>query len=70
MNVFNINDVIFARVTMMGQELINLRLSGITSMKALLRRIKIELGAYIGMISLDIRNLSQGWTQRAVYRVA
>lgn len=70
MKTFSINDVIFARVTMMGQELLNLRISGVTSMSALLQRIRHELGACIGMISLTVRNLSQGWCQTASYRVA
>ncbi len=70
MKTFSINDVIFARVTMMGHELLNLRLSGIASMSALLHRIRQELGSCLGMISLNIRNLSQGWSQTCAYRVA
>lgn len=70
MKTFSINDVIFARVTMMGHELLNLRLSGISSMSALLQRIRQELGACIGMISLNIRNLTQGWSSTSAYRVA
>ncbi|MCD8387630.1 MAG: hypothetical protein LUD17_12180 [Bacteroidales bacterium] len=70
MNNFGTNDVIFARATMMGHELVNARYSDIPSMEALLRRIKSEMGAAFGLVTITIRNLTQGWTQQRAYRVA
>lgn len=55
---------------MMGHELVNARYSDIPSMEALLRRIKSEMGAAFGLVTITIRNLTQGWTQQRAYRVA
>lgn len=70
MKIFGTNDTIFARATVMGQEIMNLRLIGVNSMEALLRIIRQHAGAAIGLVKLTVRNLTQGWTQTASYRIA
>ena len=67
MKIFGTNDVIFARASVMGRELLNIRICGAESMKELLSAIRRQLGEYIGLISLQIRNLTQGWTQQRTY---
>lgn len=67
---FGTNDIVYARATVMGRELLNARFCGAESMSALLNAIRRQLGAYIGIISLQIRNLTQGWTQQRTYMVS
>lgn len=67
MKIFGTNDVIFARASVMGRELLNIRICGAESMKELLCAIRRQLGEYIGLISLQIRNLTQGWSQQRTY---
>lgn len=63
MKNFGDNDTVFARATVMGQEVVNLRLSGVPSMEALLRIIRQHIGAAMGLVRLTVRNMTQGWTQ-------
>lgn len=70
MKIFGTNDTIFARATVMGQEIMNLKLSGVRSMDDLLRLIRQQVGVALGMVKLTVRNLTQGWTQTASYRMA
>lgn len=69
MKTFGSNDVIFARASVMGRELLNVRICGAASMPELLSSIRRQLGSYIGMVSLQIRNLTQGWAQQRTYLV-
>ena len=64
MKTITLSDIIFARATMMGREIANIRLHGISSMDDLVRRLRAELGSVFGMVTVSIRNLSQGWTQQ------
>lgn len=68
MKKIEINDVIFARVTNMGRELLNMRICGVMSMTELLRLVRKEVGPYMGLITISLRNMSQGWTQTGCYR--
>ncbi len=68
MKKIELNDVIFARATMMGREIINMRICGVMSMSELLRRVRQEIGSCFGLITINLRNMSQGWTQTACYR--
>lgn len=70
MKIFGTNDTIFARATVMGQEIVNLRLSGVCSMEALLRIVRQHVGAAIGLVKLTVRNMTQGWSDTASYRIA
>lgn len=70
MKIFGSNDIIFARATVMGHELLNIRLMGVSSMEALLKRIKSELENTIGIVTINIRNLTQGWNSSSAYRIA
>ncbi len=63
MKTISLSDIIFARATMMGREVANIRLHGISSMDDLVHRLRAELGSALGMVIVSIRNLSQGWTQ-------
>lgn len=63
MKTISLSDIIFARATMMGREVANIRLHGISSMDDLVHLLRAELGSALGMVIVSIRNLSQGWTQ-------
>ncbi len=67
MKTFGSNDIVFARASVMGRELLNVRICGAESMSALISAIRRQLGSYIGMVSLQIRNLTQGWSHQRTY---
>lgn len=70
MKTFGTNDVIFARATMMGRELLNIRICGAMSMTELMQAIRQQLGSFMGMVNVQIRNLTQGWAQQRTYMLA
>ncbi len=70
MKKIEFNDIIFARVTTMGRELLSVRICGVMSMTELLRHVRKELGTYMGLITLNLRNMSQGWSQTSCYRLS
>ena len=64
MKTISCTDVIFARVTRCGQTLASLSLSGITSLQQLYMRIRTQLGTRLGLITIQLRNTTQGWSDR------
>ena len=68
MEKISINDIIFATATIRGTIAATLRLSGLKSMAEVVAAIKKELGAAGGMLTLTLRNMTQGWSQsRSLY---
>lgn len=63
-------DIIFATVTAGGRQISNLRLSGFTSLQQLMCHIISTIGRQMGLITLQLRNLTQGWTSRQAVRLA
>lgn len=67
MKTIDINDTIFATVTANGMTLVNLRLSGLNSMGEVLSSVHRALPGAAGMMTLTLRNGSQGWTDRRAF---
>lgn len=64
MKTISCTDIIFARVSQCGRMVASLCLSGITSIQELYQRISERLGGHVGLITVQLRNGSQGWTDR------
>lgn len=64
MATFLPSDTIFATVRQRGITLADVRLSGITSLRDIINYLRRTIGALAGLISIDLRNGSQGWQQR------
>lgn len=57
-------DTIFATVKQRGSMIANLRLSGVESMAHVMREVRSHLGTVSGLLTIDLRNQSQGWMSR------
>ena len=55
------SDAICAKVIYRGSSIISLNLSGMTSMPELYRAVASATRNLRGMVTLSLRNLSQGW---------
>lgn len=64
MATINSSDILFASIVRQGSTLLSLRLSGITSLAQLLSQIRRHLTDTAGLVTLKVRNGSQGWTHR------
>lgn len=68
MEKISINDIIFATAKIQGRVAASLRLSGIMSMADIIRAIKNEIGSANGLLTISLRNMTQGWSrQKSVY---
>ena len=68
MEKISINDIIFATAKSQGRVTASLRLSGIMSMADIIREIKKEIGSASGLLTISLRNMTQGWSrQKSVY---
>lgn len=67
MKSYGTNDTVFARASMMGQELLNVRISGVSSQESLMEAVRAQLGSLGALVSLSIRNLTQGWALNQPY---
>lgn len=61
MEKISINDIIFATATIRGSIAATLRLSGLNSMAEVIAAIKKELGFVGGLLTITLRNMTQGW---------
>lgn len=65
------NDVIFARVTLLGKELVHLQLQGIESLREINNRIEQAVcDPLVRFIEVNVRNFSQGWTRRYTHTIS
>ncbi len=67
MKAININDVIFATVSQHGCVLASLTLSGVTSLSDVMKHLRASVSGVVGMVTLQLRNMSQGWSQRTTF---
>lgn len=68
MDIISTNDIIFASATIHGTIAVTLRLSGLSCIADIIRAVKRELGSFSGLLSISMRNMTQGWTrQSSVY---
>lgn len=59
----NTSDILFATLTNKGSKLLSLRISGISSYSELIKTIRSMTPAHaLGLITLQLRNHSQGWS--------
>ncbi len=70
MKTINSSDVIFATVTQRGATLYNARLSGLSSMADVMRFLHKALAGAVGMLTLTLRNGTQGWSRRTSFKLA
>lgn len=70
MKTINSSDVIFATVTQRGTTLYNARLSGLSSMADVMRFLHKALAGAVGMLTLTLRNGTQGWSRRTSFKLA
>ncbi|MBQ9077867.1 MAG: hypothetical protein IJY31_08535 [Muribaculaceae bacterium] len=63
-NTISHDDILFATVSQHGNTILTLKLSGLTSIKDLLRRLHSTISGCIGLVTLIIRNGSQGWVMQ------
>lgn len=62
MTEITFSDKIFVTVSDRGARLLNLSLSGITSLKELMQQLAEMLHQYRGkLLTLELRNSTQGW---------
>lgn len=64
MATFNTSDIIFATVTQHGQTILSLQMSGLSSFAELLKKLRNAIINPIGLVTLKLRNSSQGWAQQ------
>lgn len=68
MNGISSSDNLFASATSMGQQFFNFNGKGISSFGELLDKVKHHPAAPRGMVTITIRNSTQGWSHsRAFY---
>ena len=68
MGKISFNDIIFATATIRGEVAASLRLSGLKSMSDVMKAIKHEIGSANGMLTISLRNMTQGWSgSKAIY---
>lgn len=71
MDIINTSDIIFASATIHGTIAVTLQLSGLHSVSEIIKAIRNEIGSFSGLLSLSVRNLSQGWArQHSIYIAA
>ena len=58
------SDIIFATVMQRGRTIQSLQLSGLNSFAELFQKIRNAIASSSGLITLQLRNGSQGWSQR------
>lgn len=56
------SDIIYATLSQHGREIAAYRLSGVTTMGELLHQVRRAAAGLVGLVSLRLRNSSQGWT--------
>lgn len=64
MATINYSDKIFATVMRQGRTIISLQMSGLTSFSELLKNLRRSISKPLGLVTLNLRNSSQGWTQQ------
>lgn len=57
-------DTIFASVTFCGDRIANIRISGVESMANVMSVVRSRIGHVAGLVTIDLRNMSQGWMSR------
>lgn len=64
MATINFSDVIYVTLMQRGNVLASVKLSGVTSATAVLKALLNVVSKGMGMVTLTVRNSTQGWTHR------
>ncbi len=65
MGTINSSDVIFATVMQQGQTIMSMQMSGMSSFSDVMKKIRNTLAKPIGLVTLILRNSSQGWARQS-----
>lgn len=57
------SDIIFVTVLQQGRSLAQLTFSGLHSIKELMQRLRQSLHQYNGLLTIQLRNSTQGWSK-------
>lgn len=57
------SDIIFVTVMQQGRSLTQMTISGIRSAKELMQRLRQTLHQYNGLLTIQLRNSTQGWSR-------
>lgn len=64
MTTLSTTDVVVATAIKSGSVIATVRLTGMSSLSDIMSEMRRRMGAVIGMISLNLRNVTQGWSER------
>lgn len=59
-SIYN-SDVLYARVTFMGQQLFNVKIRDMHSLSQVIDWVRVQLFGFTGLVKLSLRNVTQGW---------
>ncbi len=63
MTTIDLRDEVFATVTQWGNEVVSVKITGISSYNEVLRYLRSLGIKYRGVVTLKLRNLTKGWQQ-------
>ncbi|MDE5744488.1 MAG: hypothetical protein K2H84_02350 [Paramuribaculum sp.] len=58
------SDILYATISQRGTTIASITLSGVSSIAEIINRIKAVLKDTIGILTINLRNGSQGWRQQ------
>lgn len=58
------SDILYATISQRGTTIASLTLSGVSSIAEIINRIKSVVKNTIGMLTINLRNGTQGWRQQ------
>lgn len=61
MKQINSSDTLFITITHLGSTVANKRISGVNSLADVITSVRGDLQGLRGMMSINMRNFSQGW---------
>ncbi len=64
MATLNASDIIFATLTQSGRTIASVRLSGMRTLSDIVRYLRNIYIDAVGLLTLSLRNPSQGWTEQ------
>ncbi|MBD5267420.1 MAG: hypothetical protein HDS41_04440 [Bacteroides sp.] len=64
MGTIHASDVIFATLIQHGRQIGSFRLSGISSLSDIIDNVRSKAARVPGIVTLQLRNGTQGWTHR------
>lgn len=56
-------DILYVSVSQQGRSLAQMTISGIRSVKELMQRLRQTLHQYSGLLTIQLRNATQGWSR-------